>query len=658
MATAAPVDETRRTSRLPHLPALDGMRGVAVALVVAYHLAPDLVPGGFLGVDVFFVLSGFLIASLLVREVEDSGSVSLRQFYLRRLRRLTPALVLVIAALALYGAVAASPGELDRLRAHGLASLAWFANWRFIADGTGYADVVAGASPLRHMWSLAIEEQFYLVFPVLVLGVAAVAGRARLRRTLLWVAAGGAVVSAAWMAVVWRPGEGIERAYYGTDTRAHGLLIGVALGALLAGVPPRSGPVARRVGGLAIAATVAVAAVVLTTTEGDGWLYRGGFLGVGLAVAVVITAAGSDGLVSRGLSWRPLVLLGLISYGVYLWHWPVIVIVDGQRTGVEGPVLVVLQLTLTVALATASYLLVERPIRQGALGRRLGRWAVAVAPVGVAAAAVVLVAGTIGPAPPTLGARQPGSSGSSPEAVADGPLRVVVLGDSVAYTLTGGWLGTRTSDFPPWSESMSPFDPSVVQLTSLAKPQCSYLAGRVLSPAGRERQPLESEAPCGPWRRELASTMLATDAEALVVIPAAETADRVVDGTVVALGSPEWEVFLTDYLDTLDRIAAERGALLALVLPPPRTGRFFVDPSGTDVPREAILGDAIRRWVTAHPGHAVIDLAGTICPANDCTSPTAGFDPQWRYDGLHVTPEGARWFADWLSPSLVRLGRP
>ena len=299
-------------TRLPHLVALDGLRGVAVALVVAYHLAPDLVPGGFLGVDVFFVLSGFLITSLLVREHAATGSVALGRFYLRRLRRLAPALVLVIAALALYGAFAASPGELDRLRAHGLASLGWFANWRFIVDGTSYADVVAGVSPLRHMWSLAIEEQFYLVFPLLLLGIAAVAGRARLRTALLWFAGVGAAVSAVWMAVLWSPGGGIERAYYGTDTRAHGLLVGVALGAALAGVPPTGGRVATWLGRAAPVAAAAVLAVALTTAQDAGWLYRGGFALVGVAVAVVIAASGAGGWLPRGLSWRPLVLLGLI----------------------------------------------------------------------------------------------------------------------------------------------------------------------------------------------------------------------------------------------------------------------------------------------------------------------------------------------------------
>lgn len=659
----APVDPAPvAPAPFAHLPALDGLRGVAVALVVAYHLFPDVVPGGFLGVDVFFVLSGFLITSLLVREHESTGGVALGRFYVRRLRRLTPALVLVIAALSVYAVVAAGPGELDRLRAHGIASLGWFANWRFILDGTTYADVVAGASPLRHMWSLAIEEQFYLVFPFSVLGIAAVVGRSRLRTTLLWTAALGALASAVWMAVVSGSSTGIERAYFGTDTRAHGLLVGVALGAALAGVPPTADRLGRGGGRwlarLAPVAAAAVVVVVFTTSQSDGWLYRGGFLAVAIGVAAVIGVCGSEGAVARGLRWRPLVLLGVISYGVYLWHWPVIVLVDTERTGLAGLPLAMVQLALTLVVSVASYVLVERPIRNGALGRHLGRWAILTAPVGFAAAALVLVLATIGPPAPEVVARAARSSGTVPPAVADDPVRAVLTGDSVAFTLAGGWLGSDASAIPPWDPAASPFDPAVVHLHSVARPQCSFLAGSVLSPTGMGRQPLESSTACAGWQDELAAALAAHEAEVLVVVPAAESADRLVDGNVVTLGSAEWQRLLNDYLDTLDALAADTGTHLAIVVPPPRTGRFFVDPTDDGIARELLLGDALRSWAAAHPAHAVVEFGEALCPAGNCGAPPEGFDPAWRYDGLHVTPEGARWFADWIAPQLVTLARP
>jgi peptidoglycan/LPS O-acetylase OafA/YrhL len=211
-----------------------------VALVVAYHLAPGVVPGGFLGVDVFFVLSGFLITSLLLDEARARAAVDLGRFYLRRVRRLGPALLLLLALMAAYAARWATQGELGRLREHSLWTLGYLANWRFIADGTTYTDVVAGQSPLRHTWSLAIEEQFYVVFPVLLLAIGAATQWqwARLRRALAVVAATGAVASAIWMAAVWGDGTDPSRGYFGTDTRAQELLVGVLLGTLLVGRRP------------------------------------------------------------------------------------------------------------------------------------------------------------------------------------------------------------------------------------------------------------------------------------------------------------------------------------------------------------------------------------------------------------------------------------
>ena len=269
-------------ARLGYLRPLDGLRGVAVAAVVTYHLVPSALPGGFLGVDAFFVLSGFLITSLLVAELSATGRIDLRQFYLRRLRRLTPALLVVLAALGVYAAIWAAPAELARLREHGLWTLGWMANWKSVADGTTYTDLVAGESLLRHMWSLAIEEQFYVVFPLVVAAAVLVAARRhthRIRLALGVAAALGAVASTVWMAVVASSGpDGITRAYFGTDTRLHGLLIGVVLGVVLVGRPPRDGPSARV---LTVAALPAVAGFVVLLAlagEGDAWMFRGVFL--------------------------------------------------------------------------------------------------------------------------------------------------------------------------------------------------------------------------------------------------------------------------------------------------------------------------------------------------------------------------------------------
>lgn len=663
-----PVERAAGAARLPHLPALDGLRGLAVAAVVVYHLTPGTLPGGFLGVDVFFVLSGFLITSLLLSERERNGRVSLRTFYLRRLRRLVPALLLVLTALATYAAFVADAAELARLRSHGLASLAWVANWQFIVDDTSYTEVLTGASPLRHMWSLAIEEQFYVVFPLLVIVLGVVtAWRGSLRPVLIAVAAVGAVASAVWMAVVYDPAGGIERAYFGTDSHAHGLLIGVVLGALLLGRPPTEGRGARVLSIAAVPAAAVVLGAFVLAAESAPWMYRGGFFAVGLAVAVVIAASQRAGWLRVALSWRPLVGLGLISYGVYLWHWPIIVLVTEQRVDVSGAALGVLQLALTVACALASYRLVEVPIRRGALGRRVGRVALLAAPLGLVAVGAVLVLGTEGPrpapvaqAPPVtepapieplaqteLDAAAPADEPQSPE-----PLSLVVLGDSVAHTLVGGRLGGDL-EFDPWEPEQSPFNPAEAQAWSVAKPACSFLPGRLLRPGEPAGDGVDLSAACGDWHGDLDAALAEREADVVLVALANDSRDRVLDGEVLELGSDAWTELFETFLDEVVATAARHDARTALIVLPPRIGRFA--DLGDVGWRERELGEAMADYAAGEPDADVIDLAEVVCPGGDCEEPTDGFDPAWRFDGMHYDAEGARWFADWVTPQLVEL---
>jgi peptidoglycan/LPS O-acetylase OafA/YrhL len=372
---------------IPHVRSLDGLRGVAVLAVVLYHFTPGIALGGFLGVDVFFVLSGFLITSLLVAERNQSRRIRLRQFWIRRARRLLPALFLVLIAVGVYALVFAAPIEAARVRGDGIASLFYFANWRFIVSGQSYIEQFLGAapSPLRHTWSLAIEEQFYLVWPILVAGLGLTTARfARqrgfaptrvLRWSLVMSCLAAALASAILMAAVFQPGHDPSRVYYGTDTRAQVLLLGGALGALTAGVVAVGRSASRRLL-LAAGYIAAVVLVILFFAAHDtsSWLYKGGYALVGMLVVVVIAAAAQPGRnqLGRILSTRPIVGLGLISYGVYLWHWPIAVWVTESATGLGAVALFTVRAALTVGVALVSCFVFEMPIRRGAL-RRCGK---------------------------------------------------------------------------------------------------------------------------------------------------------------------------------------------------------------------------------------------------------------------------------------------
>ncbi len=364
-----------------YVPALDGVRALAVVAVLAFHGGMPWARGGFLGVDAFFVLSGFLITSLLVAEWQQTGRLALGAFWGRRARRLLPALLLVIGVLAVAAPMLFPAAEIGLLRGDGLAALFYVANWRMIMRGGDYFAQTAAPSPLEHTWSLAVEEQFYLVWPLLLAlllarTAAAANRRAALRRVLVCCVV-GALASAVLLAMAYDamdPG----RAYYGTDTRGASLLIGAGLAVVLARHRPRDAgwvpsPAVRRALGVLAAGAVLVLAWAWTHADGgDSWLYRGGLAGLAVAVAVVLAHVTlmPRGWPARLLALTPLVLLGRISYGVYLWHWPVFIAVSAGRTGTQGAELFVLRCLITLTLATLCYVLVERPVRNHVVGSR------------------------------------------------------------------------------------------------------------------------------------------------------------------------------------------------------------------------------------------------------------------------------------------------
>ena len=362
-------------ARLGYIPALDGVRALAVAAVLVYHGELGWFSGGFLGVDVFFVLSGYLITSVLLDAWRRSGGrLGLGRFYVHRARRLLPALLAMITVTCAY-VVLFLPDEASKLRGGVVASFGYVTNWYLILHQQSYFSSLGRPPMLQHLWSLAIEEQFYLLWPLL-LGIALKFWRpSRVKLAITIFAA--AALSALLMAALYRAGGDPSRVYYGTDTHSSGLLIGAGMAVLL---PPwqlrgslgKRAPLALDV--LGLTGLLLLVWSFANVSEFDTTLYRGGYLVFACVAALVVLVAAHPAttVTSRLLATRPMVWIGKRSYGIYLWHWPVYMV---TRPGLDIPLtgipLFVLRVAITVALAAASYRFLEVPIRSGAIGRRL-----------------------------------------------------------------------------------------------------------------------------------------------------------------------------------------------------------------------------------------------------------------------------------------------
>ena len=637
------------------LPQLDGIRAFAVLTVLLYHFGVSWVNGGLLGVDVFFVLSGFLITSLLCTESTRTGTIALVRFWGRRARRLLPALFVLLVGVALYAHFYASTVKLSSVRGDALATLTYVANWRFIFSNQGYFAATGAPSPLLHTWSLAVEEQYYLIWPL----VALVVLRWRGTRALAWVAGIGALASALAMVAMHHAGFGVDRLYYGTDTRAQALLVGSCIGALASlrswhvvserWAATRQGRVAGIALGVAGAGYLLWAwhAYVGTNT----FLYNGGFLLVALAAAAVITQVVSwpASWLARFCSLGVLTFIGRISYGLYLYHWLLYLVIDHAHTGLNGFALFVARLGATFAVAVASYYLLEQPIRTR---RLLPDWhALVGSTVAVGVTVTALVVSTVAPAEGSVVIRGRTMSPAEHRALAaeaaftTNPIRFLMLGDSVALTLG---IGLSYNSRPRYG----------VVLNDQAPLGCDLDPTLQVNTLGTVSQ---ATAGCKDWRHTWA-TLVATDRPQVVGLALGrwEVSDHLYQGRWTHVGQPAWDRHLVAELNEGVRILSAHGAKVVLFTMP------YVDPPqespdgspfSENLPSRA---DAYNRLVN-EVGHAdpgvvtVIDLNKMLDPKGQFSMTVDGVTARWS-DGVHVSDAGGELVQPKILPTVAALG--
>lgn len=639
-----------------YFPALDGLRGLTVIAVMLYHASVGFVPatfpwfqGGFLGVTMFFVLSGFLVTWGLIVGHGRAGRIDLLGFWKKRVRRLVPAAwVTVMATLAAFRLTGLEGEAWQALRVDGLWAALPFANLRFVASGVEYGGADA-SSPLLHFWSLAIEQQVYLTLPVVVAVVLRVTRGSY--AALGGFLAAAAVGSTALMVTSHTPGGAVNALYLATPSRVGEILVGGAAAVMFAAWrrSGRTAPAAARLAGWSAAAVSAgiVAVAWATVKMRDERLYEGGFAAMAVISAVAVVAAtATTGPVPRLLGWRPLRMLGQVSYGVYLFHWPIFLLLTPERTGLGPWALLAVRAAVTVAAAAVSWKAMERPINAGLTLPELrvrrpvfyhaGGFATLMAVAAFAMMVYDTPRGTGAPLPaPTAAAVA--APVSAPDGVTGGPVvdgldgryrtgaadpnrvrTVLVVGDSLVHQ--------------GWQQTSAAFDAEGVTAV--------FAGGDGTGPLYPQNQ----------WRDQVAAAVAEADPDVVVIEACCNYADaglvpgalyRAADGTEVIPGTDAVHGAWAVEIEALADAASARGATVLLTLNPTMTD------SGIYGPVEAFsarLNDLYRR----------LAADGTVDGLVDWWTPTGG-DSGWTQDltgsngaveariidGVHFTPAGS-----------------
>jgi peptidoglycan/LPS O-acetylase OafA/YrhL len=527
---------------------------------MGFHFGINWLSGGFFGLDIFFVLSGFLITGLLLSEYRRRGRIQVAQFWVRRARRLLPALVVLLLVLTLVVRFAEPAGLYPDFRMSALSALFYFSNWWQIAASSNYFVATGAVSPLTHTWSLAVEEQFYLIWPLVVIAVLRLS-RTYLRglRVLLGVAVFGAVASAVEMTLLYSPAANVTRLYFGADTHAQSILIGSSLACGLTLVQLHRGNE-----GMAVEARSRWARILLTAAGCLGLLgmallisrlngysavdYRGGFFLSSLSAAAFVLGAicVPGGPIAWVLSRRPLVLLGMISYGAYLWHYPIYVFMDAQRLGFGGAGLLAVRFGATVAAATVSYLVVERPVMEGTFWRSIT--ALGCGTAAILGTAAVIVVGTL-----TQAAAASPVQRYHPAATVPLPPKVFVLGDSTALTFAYALQATAPAGTKVVNGGLFGCGLAIGAYIATAPgdPQLAF------GPQCRGSTPIDQQWPAV-YRRTLSA---ASPADVVIFMAGTwETQDVLVHGQWANITQPSFQRYLLDQMRKVVRIGTARGS--------------------------------------------------------------------------------------------------
>jgi peptidoglycan/LPS O-acetylase OafA/YrhL len=618
-------EEELKPAALARHRGLDGLRGVAVILVIIFHSGLDWLPGGFLGVSVFFTLSGFLITSLLINECENSGRINLKAFWGRRLRRLAPASLVVIAVVIGLASWLSTSIEASRIKGDAISAVLYFSNWRFIYSGHSYGELFASPSPLQHLWSLSIEEQLYVVVPVIIAGLFAVGLRRRGIGVVLLVGVFGSTIATMLI-------SGHEHIYYGTHTRAAELLLGAALACLFGQrIEQLATKPARPWSTLYLLPLLGVVLLAKFSTVDSAWVYSGALTLFGLLSVVCLIAAIQGGPVRAILSWSVLVRVGEVSYGLYLIHWPVIVWLNTDRLDVNPTALFGAQVVVTVLLTVLSYWLIEQPIRHRKVLRSvpvaLGAFvASVVAAVVLASAVLASTSGRVDTTPEILVTLAPDTTNVNEgvtTTVADAmptridrtvPLSILVIGDSTAENIATALAGASDGNL------------GVISGGVLG---CPLLKVAFV----RDRKDSQQDVAYCPENEQLVRDHVA-DVDAVVIVAgvANQWAFQYTDSDMwIEPGSDQYKTDLDQFLFNIEDIVAPYG-LPVLV---------FETPPVRDNPK--ILGDdisALVRWA------AVIDEWDSnwhsvkMVPYADALSdPNSDEGKKERPDGVHLAED-------------------